>query len=226
MQGSDGEGLTESSVYFPGLPTNHFGAGIADPGWQFSTWSSKGRGKCADRQYRCNGLEAVKALPVGTLFRPDAAIALWFPQHMVPWAAEVLRAWGFEPRTLGAWAKQSSTGNKWHFGQGKILRCAAEFYLMGVRGQPPVRSRSVRNLIVAPVRGHSVKPNQLHRDIEELFDGPYVELFARRPYPGWTCWGDELPNEGAAAPLRARTRVAGPALDRRHPLAGKEAPLP
>jgi N6-adenosine-specific RNA methylase IME4 len=184
--------VSDSFAGLFGLPINHFGAGIADPGWRFGTWGPRGRGKCADQKYRCEPLEAIKALPVGSLFKPDAALALWFPQYAIDWASEVLRAWGFEPKTLGCWAKLSSTGRKWAFGQGKILRCAAEYYLVGTRGNPPVRSRSVRNLIVAPWAGHSVKPDQLHRDIEALFDGPYIELFARRHYSGWTCRGDQL----------------------------------
>jgi N6-adenosine-specific RNA methylase IME4 len=192
---------------FAGLPLDHFGAGIGDPGWPFGTWSPRGRGKCADQKYRCEPLEAIKALPVGSLFKPDAAFALWHPQYAIDWASEVLRAWGFEPKTLGCWAKLSSTGRKWAFGQGKILRCAAEFYLIGTRGNPSVHSRSVRNLIVAPVRAHSVKPNQLHADMMKLYAGPYVELFARRHYPGWTCWGEQLPvasppADQVASPLR------------------------
>jgi N6-adenosine-specific RNA methylase IME4 len=75
---------------------------------------------------------------------------------------------------------------------GKILRSCVEFYVIGTRGQPSPRSRSVRNLIEAPWRGESIKPDQLHHDMEKLYPGPYVELFARRHYPGWDCWGDQL----------------------------------
>jgi N6-adenosine-specific RNA methylase IME4 len=99
---------------------------------------------------------------------------------------------GFEPKTEGAWAKQSSTGRKWAFGQGKILRCAVEFYMVGTRGHPTLHSRSVRNLIVAPVREHSRKPDELYHDMEALYGGPYLELHARYPYPGWIQWGDQL----------------------------------
>jgi N6-adenosine-specific RNA methylase IME4 len=180
-----------SSGYFTGLPLGYFGAGIADPGWYFGTYSAKGRGKCADQKYRCDSLTDITAMPVGELFKPDAAIALWFPQYAGHWAPEVLTAWGFEPKTEGVWAKQTVNG-KWFFGQGKILRSAAEFYMIGTRGHAPVRSRSVRNLIVAPWRGHSRKPDQLHHDMEQLYDGPYVELFARYPRAGWSSWGDQL----------------------------------
>jgi N6-adenosine-specific RNA methylase IME4 len=183
---------SEVSGYFTGLPLGHFGGGIIDPGWRFTTFSPRGRDKCADQHYRCDPIDVIKAFPVAALFKPDAAVALWFPQYGTHWAVEVLQAWEFTPKSLGAWAKQSSTGQKWAFGNGKILRCAAEFYLIGTRGHPPVHSHSVRNLIVAPVQKHSCKPDQLHRDMAELYRGPFVELFARRPFPGWWGWGDAI----------------------------------
>jgi N6-adenosine-specific RNA methylase IME4 len=141
--------------------------------------------------------DEIRALAVGDLFRKDAAIALWVPQQFAHFAPDVLRAWGFEPKSLAAWAKQSKTGTKWAFGNGKIFRCAAEFYWLGTRGSPQVRSHSVKNLIVAPNGAHSHKPDQLHGDLEQLYDGPYLELFARRHYPGWTCVGDQLPDDGS-----------------------------
>jgi N6-adenosine-specific RNA methylase IME4 len=49
----------------------------------------------------------------------------------------------------------------------------------------------VRNLIVAPVREHSRKPDDAHAMCEALFDGPYLELFARAPRDGWMVWGNQ-----------------------------------
>jgi N6-adenosine-specific RNA methylase IME4 len=181
-----------TSTYFTGLPLNYFGAGIIDPGWYFGTYSEKGRGKCADRKYWCESLEEIKRLPAGELFKADAAIAIWFPQYAGHWVTEVFDAWGFTPKTIGAWLKLTSTGQKPFFGQGKILRSCVEFYWIGIRGHPPVCSHSIRNLIVAKWRGHSVKPDELHADMEALYAGPYVKLFARRHYPNWIGWGDQL----------------------------------
>jgi N6-adenosine-specific RNA methylase IME4 len=49
----------------------------------------------------------------------------------------------------------------------------------------------VRKLIVAPRRVPGRKPNEVYRRIEALCDGPFLELFARQQWPGWTCVGDE-----------------------------------
>jgi len=49
----------------------------------------------------------------------------------------------------------------------------------------------VRELIVAPRREHSRKPDEIYQRIEQLCSGPYLELFARQQWPGWVCVGDE-----------------------------------
>ena len=45
----------------------------------------------------------------------------------------------------------------------------------------------MRELIIAPVREHSRKPDEIYRRVEALSNGPYLELFARqlrvRPRP-------------------------------------------
>jgi N6-adenosine-specific RNA methylase IME4 len=54
----------------------------------------------------------------------------------------------------------------------------------------------VRQLITAPRREHSRKPDETYSRIEALVDGPYLELFARNRRPGWTAWGNETEKFG------------------------------
>lgn len=170
-----------------------YGVILADPPWLFELRSAKGETKAPQAHYRCMPTEEICALPVGHLASRDCALVLWGITPMLQDALAVLRAWGFRYATMGVWAKQSRTGRRWAFGTGYIYRGAAEFWLVGVVGDPELRSRSVRNLIVAPVhREHSRKPDQMHDDIERLWHGPYCEVFARRHRRGWHCWGDEL----------------------------------
>lgn len=73
-----------------------------------------------------------------------------------------------------------------------MLRSAAEFYLIGAVGMPKLTSRSIRNLIVAPVREHSRKPDQAYADLIALTAGQRrCELFARAPRDGFEVWGNE-----------------------------------
>ena len=177
-----------------------YGLILADPAWEFLTYSEKGLEKSAQAHYECHNVhDMARLLPVHQLAADDCVLVMWATAPMINEALWLMRAWGFTYKTMGAWGKQSSTGRKIAFGPGYILRSAAEFYLIGTYGKPKVRSRSIRNLILAPVRGHSRKPDQLHQDLERLYDGPYVELFARQRRPGWDSWGNQVDKFGESA---------------------------
>ena len=48
-------------------------------------------------------------------------------------------------------------------------------------------------LVEAVRTRHSEKPEEVRRRIEELFgDVPRIELFARKRFHGWDCWGNEV----------------------------------
>lgn len=185
---------------------------LADPPWRFKNYSAKGEGKNPVAHYHCMPLDEIARLPVAQLASGDgAACVMWATAPMLSEALDLLRAWGFRYKTGGAWSKLSKTGEKIAFGTGYIYRSAAEFFLLGQFGDVAPMSRSVRNLIgddlaglaewaiAAPVREHSRKPPQMHEALEQLFDGPYCELFAREWRPGWDCWGDEIGKFGEGA---------------------------
>ena len=180
---------------------NMFGYNVilCDPPWKFENYSEKGEAKNPTAHYGCMSVDEMAALPVDQLARGDCAMIMWATAPMLPDALRLMSAWRFTFKTAGAWAKQSRTGTKLAFGTGYIFRSAAEFYLVGTIGEPKTRSRSIRNLILAPVREHSRKPDQIYADVEALFDGPYVELFARTRRPGWSSWGNETGKFEAAA---------------------------
>lgn len=185
-------GLLPGMWPFGELVPGAYRAILADPPWQFRTYSRKGEGKSPQAHYDVMERLDIKALPVGELAAPDCALVMWATAPLLVEATACLEAWGFRYKSAGAWAKQSSTGRKWAFGTGYCYRSAAEFWLLGTRGKPEQRVRDVRNLIVAPVREHSRKPDRMAADIERLWPGPYVELFARSKRPGWDVWGNDV----------------------------------
>jgi N6-adenosine-specific RNA methylase IME4 len=176
---------------FDNLTPLSFGTILADPPWYFKNRSAKGEKKNPVSHYACMELPDIQALPVSQLCRPDAVCLMWATFPMLPEALATMKSWGFAYKSGGAWAKQSSTGHKWAFGPGYCFRSAAEIFLLGTIGKPEYRSKSIRNLIVAPTREHSRKPDEMRRNIEAQFYGPYLELFARESAPGWTAWGNE-----------------------------------
>jgi N6-adenosine-specific RNA methylase IME4 len=165
---------------------------LADPPWRFRTWNETNQKKSASRHYSLMMAADIRALPVRELAAKDCALVLWAVQAMVPQALDVMKAWGFAFKSMGAWAKLSKTGRRYAFGTGYIYRSAAEFYILGTIGKPKVAARNVRNLIVEPVRSHSQKPDRMHYDLEQLFpNARKIELFGRQNRKGWTVWGDQ-----------------------------------
>lgn len=175
---------------------------LADPPWRYQNWSVKGEGKGAAGQYGCLTLPQLHSLARDISFdfacAKDCALVMWATFPMLPEAFKLMAAWGFAYKSGGAWAKLTRTG-KPAFGTGYLYRSAAEPWLLGTRGQPRQKSRSVRNLILAERREHSRKPDAMYESIEALFDGPYLELFARTRRDGWDSWGNEADKFEAAA---------------------------
>jgi N6-adenosine-specific RNA methylase IME4 len=76
---------------------------------------------------------------------------------------------------------------------GYLFRGACEPFVLGTIGKPQIGSRSERNLIVAPTREHSRKPDEMAGALERLFPCAWrAELFACERRAGWDAWGDEL----------------------------------
>jgi hypothetical protein len=66
------------------------------------------------------------------------------------------------------------------------------------RGNPLRLADDVHQVIMAPVGGHSEKPDEVYGRIRCLYPGPYLELFARKPRDDWTIWGNEVDSYDAA----------------------------
>lgn len=162
----------------------------ADPPWRFGD-SLPGKGRGAAKHYRCLELSELLRFPLPPL-ADDAALFLWRVAAMQDEALQVVRAWGFKPKTEIVWQKMTRTGKK-HFGMGRIVRASHEVCLVATRGRPVVMDRSVRSTFSAPVGRHSEKPAEFYDIVERLYDGPYVRLFARSQRPGWVSMGNEVP---------------------------------
>lgn len=194
---------------FEGLPRRHFGCVVADPAWRFKSrtalqaqnWDSR---RDVDKHYNTMDLEAIKAMPVRDIAAKDAHLFLWVTGPCLPWGFEVMHAWGFKYSSVAfTWVKLRrsydarqlrvlpSAEADLHVGLGLTTRKNAEFCLLGRRGNAKRLAKDVREIIMAPVREHSRKPDEAAARIERYCAGPYLELFARASRPGWTTWGRE-----------------------------------
>jgi N6-adenosine-specific RNA methylase IME4 len=173
-------------------PDLNAGAIVADPPLAFQTRSQKGEGRSPQHHYACLSLEQLTAIPIASAAAPDCFLFLWIPLRSVYVVEPLMRAWGFAFSGVAfCCAKQNRSGVGWFMGTGYGTRHNVDCWL-GRHGSPRRKSAGVRELIIAPVRQHSRKPDEVYERIEALCDGPYLEMFARQQWPGWTCVGDEV----------------------------------
>lgn len=167
---------------------------LADPPWRFANRTGKvaPEHRRLDR-YSTMELEDIKALPVHSVVAQNAHLYLWVPNALLPEGLKVMEAWGFRYVSNIIWAKRRKDGGPDGRGVGFYFRNVTEILLFGVRGslrtlQP---ARSQVNMIETRKREHSRKPDEQYPFIQACSPGPYLEMFARHPQPGWTVWGDE-----------------------------------
>jgi len=171
----------------------------ADPPWKFENWSPKGAVE-GSPLYPTMPLAEIKALPVEAMAAKDCVLFLWCVKAMLPEALEVIEAWGFTFKNMAFnWIKQNRNGEGLFMGMGYWTRANSELCLLATRGSPQRMAPDVHEVIMTPIGAHSEKPEEARRRIERLVNGPYLELFARKPVPGWTVCGNEIEIESAEA---------------------------
>lgn len=167
---------------------------LADPPWRFTNRTGKvaPEHRRLDR-YSTLDLNEICALPVADIVAKNAHLYLWIPNALLQDGLRTLEAWGFRYVSNIVWAKRRKDGGPDGRGVGFYFRNVTEILLFGVRGsmrtlQP---ARSQVNMIETRKREHSRKPDEQYKLIEACSPGPYLEMFARHPRPGWNVWGDE-----------------------------------
>lgn len=177
------------------LSLGKFGTILADPPWKFMNRT----GKMAPehkRLYRYQTMtnEEIMAMPVEKIALPKSHLYLWVPNALVSTGMDVLKAWGFEYKTMLVWYKIRKDGGPDRRGVGFYFRNVTEVVLFGVRGslRTLAPGRRQENIIVSQKREHSRKPDELYDIIEECSPSPYIELFARNPRKNWVNWGDQI----------------------------------
>jgi len=135
--------------------------------------------------------EQIYSLPVADIASKDCILFLWATYPKLPEALETIRRWGFTYKSVAfTWVKRNKKSDGWHFGLGYWTRGNPEICLLATRGKPKRVSKSIPNLTIARLRGHSRKPDTIYEKIVGLMgDLSRIELFACHTRPGWDCWG-------------------------------------
>lgn len=165
------------------LSGEKFGCIYADPPWQYGNQSTRAS---TDNHYGTMSLDALCEMPIAELAADAAHLHLWTTNGFLFDAKRVMEAWGFEYRSCFVWVKpQMGIGNYW--------RVSHEFLLLGIRGNAKrFNNRSLISWGEFPRGEHSEKPDAVRGFIEMASPGPYLELFGREAFDGWTVFGNQI----------------------------------
>ena len=182
------------------LPSaNEYQVIYADPPWQYNRM---GRSLEGLTPYPTMPHDELCALPVAKLAATTSVLFLWVTNPLLEKGLEVMRAWGFEYKTVyKVWCKRWANGAM-VAGVGWWSRPSTELVLVGTRGTGYMKwkqTHSEPQEFVGPKRRHSEKPDEIRESIRGFFDDDdagglrRIELFARTKGPGFDAWGLEIP---------------------------------
>lgn len=208
--------MTKGSIApldFQPLPSGLYRTAMLDIPWQFVA----GVESRPQHYRRMSRAEIMVMNPMRLIHEDGGWLLLWCHGPFTEMMFDAVRSWEklhgrrikFSTRYLG-WMKlieshpglehSPITATDLHHGLGLVSQKNLEdLWAFKVGPRPRLKARGQRELLVAPVREHSRKPDESFDRARLTFPGPYVECFSRQPRDGWTTWGDEstyfMPNE-------------------------------
>jgi N6-adenosine-specific RNA methylase IME4 len=201
------EAASAAPAPFIGLWRGYYGAIAVDPASHFSSYTAiqsqnPSSRRDNERHYRTMSFAELAALPVKKLAASSGChLFVWTSGPFLPQALKLIEAWGFKYSTRAfTWLKTRRswksgdllTESDFPVGLGLTVRHQTEIVLLARRGNCRRQRKDVRELILAPRREHSRKPDEFYRRVEAYCEGPYADLFARESRPNWDVYGDEV----------------------------------
>lgn len=171
------------------LPDQKFGVILADPEWEFETYSAEtGMDRAAANHYPTSPTEEIGKRDVPSIAAKDCVLFLWATAPGLLDALEVMKEWGFTYKSQFVWVKDKLGTGYWNRNRHELL-------LVGTKGDipAPAMGEQWESVIEAPVGEHSAKPEKSLELIEAYYPNiPKIELNRRGPARrGWAAWGNE-----------------------------------
>lgn len=172
---------------------------LADPPWELGMRGKRKRAKEPTLPdalpYPTMSIKVICELPVSGMTSDDCHLWLWTTNQHLKEGFQVMEAWGFKYLAPIHWIKPSGVGNYFiHRTQTILFGYKEKCHFPGARYRPNIIS-------TGDPKRHSQKPEESYLLIEEVSPGPRLEMFARHKRPGWSTWGNEVPNDVDLDPM-------------------------
>ncbi len=175
------------------LPDRKYRCILADVPSKFSAGT-----KSRPQHYPRMTTDELAAMPIADLAHPEGCwLFFWSTSPHARTFWKVPEAWGFTFSGRGLlWIKTLADSHgllpKLFMNTGYTTRKNAEDCWLFRRGMPKRNAADVHEVIVAPLREHSRKPDEQYDRIRRFCSGPRLELFARSSgVQGFDSWGNE-----------------------------------
>lgn len=185
------------------MRTSSYRTIVADPPWEITKRLGQGgrRRNATEVPYTMMPRWEIAALKVRRFAADDCALFLWSTRKMFRdgTAHNTANAWGFVPCGEIIWGLPNAGTGAPPFGNDH------EPVLVAKRGNPRIEHEDYLGVWFwkqvyeygpagVPQKKHSAKPPGFYELVEQITDGPRLELFAREQRLGWDTWGDEALN--------------------------------
>jgi len=170
---------------------------LIDPPWDITFVKRKVR---PNQKLTYDGtmtIEEITKLPVNELAADECDLFLWTTQTYLPYAFEILKAWGFKYHITITWNKKNGLTQ---FG----FHRRTEFCLYAYKGKLgiektgqaiPTHIEDLPDFFEEKSTAHSKKPETLYKLIEAKAKPPRLELFARSKRSDWHVWGNQVESD-------------------------------
>lgn len=156
--------------------TGKFRTLVIDPPWDYGWLSVGGSSKPG---YATMTLEQLVELDVGQWAAEQCHLYLWTTNNFMGEAANLMKLWGFQHKTVLTWVKTDKSG-KPRIGLGTYFRNTTEHVLFGMRGELRTRKSTTPTHFTAPIGKHSEKPEAFYDIVRRESYLPAGECFQRQ----------------------------------------------
>lgn len=187
----------------------------ADPPWSYKVWSEdkKVAQGTAKHHYQTMSIQDICNLPINKIADENCKLFLWATPPCLQEALQVMKAWGFEYKTIVfCWVKTNPKSKTPFFGIGHWTASNCELVLAGLvkGGRLNRQSKSISQIDMTPRGEHSAKPDSIRKKIVQLCgDVSRIELFARKEeglfndLEGWDVIGNDINGKDIREELEA-----------------------